>query len=224
MRPPHQPIVPRDCTGRSKCREELREGIAVGGKIPNLRAMRNTISQFVKATVLIKATAFTRAAGLAALALATWSAVDGVAQAACTDPPAPGVNWQRCNFDGLDLTNLDLQGSRLRSSSFFRTDLSGSNLSETESLRAKFINANLTGVNLQGAKLYEADLTKADLSGASLVDVDLRRARLYRANLSGADLTGAQLKGADITRVDLSGATWSDGKRICAEGSVGRCN
>ena len=146
------------------------------------------------------------------------------AVAACTDPPAPGVNWQRCAFDGLDLKDVDLSGARLRDGSFFRTDLSGADLSETESYRAKFVNAVLQRTVFDGAKLYEADLTKADLTGASLIGVDLRRARLFRAILRDANLTGAQLKGADLTRADLSGATWTDGERVCAEGSIGRCN
>lgn len=146
------------------------------------------------------------------------------AVAACTDPPAPGVNWQRCAFDGLDLKDVDLSGARLRDGSFFRTDLSGADLSGTESYRAKFVNAVLRRTVFDGAKLYEADLTKADLTGASLVGVDLRRARLFRAVLRDANLTGAQLKGADLARAELSGATWTDGERVCAEGSVGRCN
>ena len=162
------------------------------------------------------------AAVIALLAGFLWPA--GPVLAACTDPPAPGVNWQRCNFDSLDLRDLDLTGARLRDGSFFRADLSGSNLSETESMRAKFVNTKMNGVVLDRAMLYEADLTKADLTDASLVGTDLRRARLFRANLRGADLTDARLQGADLTRADLSGATWSDGKRICAEGSVGRCN
>ena len=146
------------------------------------------------------------------------------AAAACTDPPAPGVNWQRCAFDGIDLQNVDLTGARLRDGSFFRADLSGADLSETTSNRVKFVNARMRSAILDGAKLYEADLTKADLTGASLVGTDLRRARLFRVNLRDADLTDARLKGADLARAELSGATWTDGKRVCAEGSVGRCN
>ena len=146
------------------------------------------------------------------------------ARALCTDPPAPGVNWQRCNFDSLDLAAVDLSGARLRDGSFIRTDLSGSKLVKANATRAKFINATLNGTIFDNAKLYAADLTKADLTEASLNGADLRLARLFRATLRGADLTGARLKGADLTRADLSGATWTDGARVCAEGSVGRCN
>ncbi|MGF1612060.1 MAG: pentapeptide repeat-containing protein [Kiloniellales bacterium] len=151
-------------------------------------------------------------------------AFTGTARADCTDPPAPGVNWQRCNFDGLDLTQTNLSGARLRDGSFFRSDFTGSDLSNTEANRAKFVNTTMVEVTLDGAQLYEADLTKADLTGASMVGVDLRRARLYRAILRGADLTGARTDGADVTRVDFSGATWTNGNHVCAEGSIGRCN
>ncbi len=83
-------------------------------------------------------------AGIVAAAVLGAVIGPGTALAACTDPPAPKVNWQRCAFDGLDLTGVDLSGARLRDGSFFRSD--------------------------------------------------------------------------------LSGATWIDGKRVCAEGSLGRCN
>ena len=165
-----------------------------------------------------------RSGGLPFLTLFLLVTAWSPALASCTDPPGPDVNWQRCAMDGLDLREVNLARARLRDGSFFRTDLSGGDLSETESSRAKFVNATLIDVVFDGAKLYEADLTKADLTGASLIGVDLRRAHLFRANLHNANLTDARLKGADLTRADLSGATWTDGERVCAEGSVGRCN
>ena len=168
----------------------------------------------------------TKLTGLGILATGLLAAVGSLdsALAACTDPPAPEVNWQRCISDGLDLRNVVLTGARLRDGSFIRADLSGADLSKTNSFRAKFVNAILRETKFDGAKLFESDFTKADLSGASLVGADLRRVRLFRALLRGANLTGARLKGADLTNADLSGARWIDGQRICAEGSLGRCN
>ena len=164
-------------------------------------------------------TAVVVAAGVVFLGLAA-----GTAEAACTDPPAPGVNWQRCVQDGLAFKQVDLTGARLRDASFFRADLSESDLSKISGFRVKFVNAVLRGVRLDGAKLSQADFTKADLSGASLVGADLRRVRFFGAVLREVDLTDARLTGADLVRADLSGATWIDGKRICAAGSIGRCN
>ena len=163
-------------------------------------------------------------AGAAAVGLVATVLGSTAAEAACTDPPAPQVNWRRCVFDGLDLQEVNLTGARLRDASFFRSDLAGSKLAKVSGFRVKFVNASLRGVTLDGAKLSEADFTKADLTGASLKGVDLRRARFFAAVLRGADLTGARLTGADLTGADLSGATWVDGKRVCAQGSLGRCN
>ena len=67
------------------------------------------------------------------------------AAAACTDPPGPGVNWQRCVMDGITMTGVDLSGARLRDTSFFRSDLSGADLSKVSGYRSKYVNADMTG-------------------------------------------------------------------------------
>jgi len=154
----------------------------------------------------------------------SFSFLAGPAVAGCTDPPEPKVNWQRCAFDRENLKGVDLSGARLRDGSFFRTNLSEADLSAVSAFRAKFVNAVLIDARFDKAKLEGADFTKADLSDASFVDADLRRVRLFRATLRGANLTGARMGGADLNQADLSGATWIDGKRTCAEGSIGRCN
>jgi uncharacterized protein YjbI with pentapeptide repeats len=50
------------------------------------------------------------------------------------------------------------------------------------------------------------------------VQVDFSNARL-----AGANLTGARFVTVDWSGADLGGATWSDG-RLCADGSLGRCD
>lgn len=145
------------------------------------------------------------------------------ALADCADAPEPKVDWRRCYFDRQNLSGLDLSGARMRDATFSRADLSNSNLNSVDAFRAKFVSAILKGVQFENARLEQADFTKADLSGASLVKANLRRARLFRTNFRGADLTGARMGGADLLRADFTGATWIDGKRICSEGSIGRC-
>lgn len=161
---------------------------------------------------------------MAVLAFAGACLVSGPTLAGCTDAAAPGVDWWRCYLDGKDLRNVDLTGARLRGATFARADLSDSNLSKVDGFRAKFVSAKATNARFDGARLEEADLTKVDLSGASFVDANLRHALFFRANLRGADLTGARMSGADLLNADLSGATWTDGKKVCAEGSIGQCN
>lgn len=145
------------------------------------------------------------------------------AHAACIDVPAPDVYWRRCVFDQQDLTDVDLTGASLRDSSFKRADLSTSILAGVDARRAKFVTSVMQNVVLDDANLARADLTKADLTGASLKGVDLTWARMFRADLTGADLTGARLDNTDLLQAVLDGATWVDGKTVCAEGSIGRC-
>ena len=68
--------------------------------------------------------------------------------AACSDPPAPHVNWLDCDKRGADLHGADLSGAILT-----RTRLAGADLHEAR---------------LSGADLNFADLQKARLSGALL--------------------------------------------------------
>jgi uncharacterized protein YjbI with pentapeptide repeats len=58
--------------------------------------------------------------------------------------------------------------------------------------------------------------------GADLTGADLRRARLDAADLRGASLVGARIEATVFTNAILDGARWIDG-RLCAQGSVGRC-
>lgn len=145
------------------------------------------------------------------------------AHAACTSSPAPGVNWRRCYFDAQALGGYDLTGAELRDTTFQRSTLDNTVFAEADAYRAKFISASLVGADFTGARLQSADFTKAILSNAVLVDTDLRGARFVGANLAGADLTGAQVQDAIFRNANLVGATWIDGKRVCAEGSVGTC-
>lgn len=162
--------------------------------------------------------------GFATLFVAMICAAAPVLAADCTQPPGPGVDWQRCLLDRRDLAGQDLNSAHLTDASFERALLAKVDLHNANGYHAKFISADLTSAKLDGGSFAEADFTKARLDGASLRDADLRRARFYHASLRGADLTGARTLGADFLNADLSGATWTDGKRVCAEGSQGQCN
>ncbi len=146
------------------------------------------------------------------------------AVAGCTDPARPGVEWKGCYHSGRPFGNVDISGADLRQANLARTDLSGANMVNADARRAKLFSAKMAGANLNGANLADADLTKSDLTNASLVGANLHTARLFRAILRGADLTNAKLDGADLLNADLSGATWVDGKTICSDASISRCN
>jgi uncharacterized protein YjbI with pentapeptide repeats len=146
------------------------------------------------------------------------------AYAACTDTPAPGVDWERCYLDKRHFQEVDLTGANLRGAFLARSDFTGANLSAIDGRRAKFVTAVLTDTRFDKARLIGTDFTTSELANASFRGADLRRARFFRANLRGADFTGAILGGTDFLKADLSGATWIDGKTICPEGSIGQCN
>ena len=148
----------------------------------------------------------------------------GPVSAACTDTPAPEVNWQRCYLDNRNFRDVDLTGAVLRGAFFARSNLSGSNFSEIEGRRSKFVAAVLNNVIFDRARLVGADFTNSELSRSSFKGADLRRARFFRANMKGADLSNAILDNTDFLKANLSGATWIDGKTVCSEGSIGQCN
>lgn len=153
---------------------------------------------------------------------ASWGA--SPAHADCTDAASPGVDWRRCYKDGRNFSNRDLTGAKLRDTSFARAKLEATNFSKVDGFRAKFYTAKMARAKFDGARLAEADFSKADLTGVSFKGTDLRRTKFFGANLRRADFTGAKLRGADFFTADLSGATWTNGKTICAEGSIGQCN
>ncbi|MCW2246845.1 uncharacterized protein YjbI with pentapeptide repeats [Azospirillum fermentarium] len=161
---------------------------------------------------------------LCALAAAVTLAGAGTARADCADQPQAEVVWRRCTFDGRDLSGAVLDKANVRDSAFVRARLNGASLTDADGYRAKFVSADMTGVKLDRARLIEADFTRATMTGASLRDADLRNAKLTGADLSGADLTGARLSGSDFRHANVSGATWTDGKTVCGENSVGQCN
>lgn len=134
------------------------------------------------------------------------------ADADCTAPPAPGVNWSNCRLEGIELTGVDLGAANLSNADLSGADLAGSNLAGADLSFAALSIADLRNVDLRRAVLKGAGLRNANLSGA-----DLRQADLSYANLRGAVLDGAQLQDAILVN-----AIWVD-NTVCGAGSIGEC-
>jgi uncharacterized protein YjbI with pentapeptide repeats len=100
-------------------------------------------------------------AGLACVMMAT------TAQAACSDPPLPGVDWHGCRKGGSHLEGVHLDKANLTT--------------------AILSNANLTNATLTSAKLNGAILTGAILKGADLTAVSVSPQTVWR---SGKNCTG----------------------------------
>ena len=115
-----------------------------------------------------------------------------------------GCAEMRADFEGLDLTGINMCD----------VDLSGAyfgyaNLSEVYMGSARLVGANFEYANLCGARLDEADLTGADLTGADLSEATLDDANLADATLYSTNLTGASLNGTILTGVKFSHKTVS---------------
>jgi uncharacterized protein YjbI with pentapeptide repeats len=115
------------------------------------------------------------------------------------------------DLEGVDLTETDLTGAN-----FIRANLNGANLQRAKLVRANFsggqlnsanlARANIEAANLEAAFLIGANLSLANLRGAKLIGAHLDKANLQGANLQGADLLGTTLWEADLRRADLRGA------------------
>jgi uncharacterized protein YjbI with pentapeptide repeats len=159
---------------------------------------------------------------LSAALFATILLLPKASEAACTDPPGAGVDWRSCNFDNYPLAGVNLTGANLNDASFNWADLTGANLDGARG-RARFARAKMAGATFRDAQLRGADFSQAKLNDADFTGADLADVRFQSAILRGANLTGARVRNADFFRADLSGAIWTDGKHICAEGSISFC-
>lgn len=151
----------------------------------------------------------------------------------CNALAQPQVNWNNCLMEGVKLVTADLRGAKLRNANMGGADLRGAQLSGADIAYTSLVGANLSGadmyqVTMLGTNMRNADLAGSNLSGANLSyailqKADLSNVNLTDANLSNADLEGVNLKTAQLTGAILDHTVWVDG-RICAKGSVGKCN
>lgn len=130
----------------------------------------------------------------------------------CSLAPKVGVNWRLCSMEGVQLGAVDLTEANLRSSNFTGANLAGASLQG-----AMMSYAVMSSVTLSGANLRRADLT-----GVGLRNANLTGANFENANLAYVDLTGATIDNAQFDGAILDKAIWVD-RRVCAVGSVGRC-
>jgi len=125
------------------------------------------------------------------------------------------------NFQGADLSNLDLSGMNMARAKLAGADLQHTLLDGVSLQEADLRGANLSGASLRGANLGGANLENATLRGVNLADNGGIRANLESANLKSCNLEDAIMSGgnfrccnlknanlanADLGRSDLAGA------------------
>lgn len=105
--------------------------------------------------------------------------------------------FEGTNFEGANLTEVDLSITVLHAVNFHRADLSGANLNQ----------ADLSDAQLVGANLRNTSLVKADLNNALLQQTDLYRANLREATALGANFTNACLTEACLEAWNIDSNT-----------------
>ena len=127
-----------------------------------------------------------------------------------------GKEGEKASFYRTDLAGVDLQDSNLQGANFIDANLEGTNfinanLKEANFSRANLKNAILRAADLEGAllsytNLQEASLQDAGLQEADLNNADLKRANLFSANLQRANFTGAHLKETILSNINIDKA------------------
>jgi uncharacterized protein YjbI with pentapeptide repeats len=80
------------------------------------------------------------------------------------------AGYLRANFEGADLSGLDLSMNNFDGAMFWHANLSGCDLSNCNLSGAEFLGANLRAANLRGANLKGAWFERTDLTLADLRD------------------------------------------------------
>lgn len=126
-------------------------------------------------------------------------------------------NFQGANLSGLDLTGINLSYANLIAANLQQTNLTHANLNYAKLVVANLRGSEITGANLQGVKfvgahLQQTRLNACNLKRADLSDADLTQAQLVRSNLKDANLSGANLTEANLSEANLEGVTLDDTK------------
>ena len=118
---------------------------------------------------------------------------------------------------GIKLWQARLEGVRLKEADLTDGQLPGANMTYGKLRRAILVNTRLTSANLQHSDLYHADLTGAHLRSANLREANLSGAHLDRACLKFADCRDANLSKAQLSEAALVGINFADADLTGAE-------
>lgn len=105
-------------------------------------------------------------------------------------------------FTGVNLSNANLQLTRLAGFDLQGVNLSGANLKGADLTKANLKKAVLAGATLEGAMVVYAEL-----AGAQLTDVDLTKTEFRHVGVRGASLKGANLSNKNLSSIDFDETT-----------------
>lgn len=126
--------------------------------------------------------------------------------AACSDTAGPAVNWENCRKRNLIMGSADFSGAN-----FTRTDLSASDLRNSNLSNATFIKTNLVRASLSGSQAKDTNFesvvaSRTDFSNGNYENANFSKAEISRSNFANSNLENAKLSKADFSRVNFSNA------------------
>ena len=135
-----------------------------------------------------------------------------------------GNFWHLIKAIATDCPGCCLSSAYYPRALFGKRDFSKADLWHANLSGASLSGSNFSGAYLEGANLSGADLSYAKFTGANLTGANLMRAFLINTSFRDTNLTNVNFVEADIrSGTDFSNAIWTDGKKKCAEGSIGEC-
>uniref|UniRef100_A0A673ANR7 BTB/POZ domain-containing protein KCTD9-like n=1 Tax=Sphaeramia orbicularis TaxID=375764 RepID=A0A673ANR7_9TELE len=120
------------------------------------------------------------------------------------------INFKMANLSGANLMHANLSGANLERADLSMACLDGANLQGVKMLCTNAEGASLRGCNFEDpagikANLEGANLKGVDMEGSQMTGINLRVATLKNAKLKNCNLRGATLAGTDLENCDLSG-------------------
>ncbi|XP_060926698.1 BTB/POZ domain-containing protein KCTD9b [Limanda limanda] len=120
------------------------------------------------------------------------------------------INFKMANLSGANLTHANLSGANLERADLSMACLDGANLQGVKMLCTNAEGASLRSCNFEDpagikANLEGANLKGVDMEGSQMTGINLRVATLKNAKLKNCNLRGATLAGTDLENCDLSG-------------------
>lgn len=133
--------------------------------------------------------------------------------------------FERCQFDGEDLSNIDFRAARFAQCTIGQTRFEHSDLSRTRwigcrgaaaSFRyanagdARFIRSDLNNTDWTGAKLASTVFTEVKLTGARFIDTRALGLSFHDSLLVGATLRGLSFRKQTLEQLNFSDADLAD--------------
>lgn len=127
----------------------------------------------------------------------------GTAHAACNDTAGPSVDWQNCRKRNLIMDGFDFSGANFTRTDLSASDLRNSNLTKVTFVKTNLVRASLSNSNAEGANFEEVVASRTDFSNGNYKNTSFLKAEISRSNFSNSNLENADMSKADLSRVNF---------------------